>query len=51
MSGRFVWSSTSDVIGRKRIYMMYLGVGAVLYAVLARVGEHRRSACSSPSPS
>ncbi|MEH3077974.1 MAG: OFA family MFS transporter [Quadrisphaera sp.] len=31
MAGRFVWSSTSDVIGRKRIYMLYLGVGAVLY--------------------
>jgi MFS family permease len=31
MAGRFVWSSTSDVIGRKRIYMVYLGVGAVLY--------------------
>ncbi|WP_250447273.1 OFA family MFS transporter [Actinotalea sp. C106] len=35
MAGRFVWSSTSDVLGRKRIYVMYLGVGAALYAVLA----------------
>jgi MFS family permease len=35
MSGRFIWSSTSDVMGRKRIYMMYLGVGALLYASLA----------------
>jgi methylenetetrahydrofolate--tRNA-(uracil-5-)-methyltransferase len=31
MGGRFVWSSTSDFIGRKPIYMVYLGVGAVLY--------------------
>ena len=39
MSGRFAWSATSDVTGRKRIYMMYLGVGAVLYTVLALAGS------------
>ncbi|WP_104181295.1 OFA family MFS transporter [Arthrobacter sp. B0490] len=39
MGGRFVWSTTSDLIGRKRIYMVYLGVGAVLYAVLALAGS------------
>ena len=39
MAGRIVWSSTSDVIGRKRIYMVYLGVGAVLYTVLALFGS------------
>ncbi len=39
MSGRFVWSSTSDKTGRKRIYMMYLGLGALLYAVLAAYGN------------
>ncbi|MGX5358680.1 OFA family MFS transporter [Kocuria sp. KH4] len=38
MGGRFVWSTTSDIVGRKRIYMIYLGVGAVLYAVLALFG-------------
>jgi MFS family permease len=38
MSGRFIWSSTSDVIGRKPIYMMYLGVGAILYFILASSG-------------
>jgi MFS family permease len=38
MSGRFIWSSTSDVIGRKPIYMGYLGIGAVLYFVLASWG-------------
>ena len=39
MAGRFVWSSTSDVIGRKPIYMVYLGVGIVLYVVLALAGS------------
>ncbi|WP_372699614.1 OFA family MFS transporter [Arthrobacter sp. JSM 101049] len=38
MAGRFAWSSTSDVIGRKNIYMLYLGVGAVLYVILAFFG-------------
>jgi MFS family permease len=39
MAGRFVWSSTSDVIGRKPIYLIYLGVGMILYALLALVGS------------
>jgi MFS family permease len=39
MAGRFVWSSTSDVLGRKPIYMVYLGVGMILYALLALVGS------------
>ena len=39
MGGRFVWSSTSDFIGRKPIYMVYLGVGMVLYVLLATVGS------------
>ncbi|MFI5841485.1 OFA family MFS transporter [Catenuloplanes sp. NPDC051500] len=39
MAGRFVWSSTSDLIGRKPIYMLYLGLGMVLYATLAAVGN------------
>ncbi|MGH3350622.1 MAG: OFA family MFS transporter [Nocardioides sp.] len=39
MGGRFIWSSTSDIIGRKPIYMMYLGVGLVLYLLLATVGH------------
>ena len=40
MAGRFVWSSTSDVLGRKPIYMGYLGVGMVLYALLALAGHN-----------
>ncbi|MEI4270360.1 OFA family MFS transporter [Klenkia sp. LSe6-5] len=39
MAGRFVWSSTSDVIGRKGIYMVYLGLGLVLYVLLATAGS------------
>lgn len=39
MGGRFVWSSTSDIVGRKRIYMLYLGAGAALYAVLSLFGS------------
>ncbi|BDZ58080.1 OFA family MFS transporter [Barrientosiimonas endolithica] len=39
MLGRFAWSTTSDIIGRRRTYMMYLGVGAVMYALLATIGN------------
>jgi MFS family permease len=39
MAGRFGWSSTSDVIGRKPIYMLYLGGGLVVYVLLATVGS------------
>ena len=39
MGGRFAWSSTSDVVGRKPIYMAYLGIGIVLYALLALAGH------------
>ncbi|OLT41228.1 MFS transporter [Serinicoccus sp. CNJ-927] len=39
MAGRIVWSSTSDVIGRKPTYMLYLGVGAALYLGVATFGR------------
>jgi MFS family permease len=39
MGGRFVWSTTSDYIGRKPMYMIYLGVGMILYVLLATVGS------------
>lgn len=32
--GRFFWSSLSDKTGRKTIYMVYLGLGVVLYALI-----------------
>ena len=38
MAGRFVWSSTSDIIGRKRIYVVYLGVGLVAYLGVVLLG-------------
>jgi MFS family permease len=34
LAGRFFWSSLSDVIGRKGTYMIYLGLGMVLYALV-----------------
>ena len=37
--GRFFWASLSDYIGRKPIYMVYLGVGIVLYVLLALTGS------------
>ncbi len=39
LAGRFVWSSTSDIVGRKNIYVMYLGVGIILYTLLAFQGS------------
>ncbi|WP_163512327.1 OFA family MFS transporter [Fodinicola acaciae] len=39
MGGRILWSTTSDLIGRKPMYMIYLGVGIVLYLVLAFAGH------------
>ncbi|WP_338681091.1 OFA family MFS transporter [Streptomyces acidiscabies] len=39
MAGRIGWSSTSDLIGRKNIYRVYLGVGAVMYALIAGFGD------------
>ncbi|MFD3683979.1 OFA family MFS transporter [Nocardiopsis sp. NPDC058631] len=38
MLGRFVWSSTSDALGRKRTYIGYLGIGCVLYLLIAVAG-------------
>lgn len=34
MGGRFIWSSTSDLTGRKAVYCIYFILGAVLYALL-----------------
>ena len=45
MAGRFVWSSLSDVIGRKPTYMMYLGVG------LRPLRPARQLSARSPWPS
>lgn len=39
MAGRIGWSSTSDLIGRKNIYRVYLGVGAVMYLLISQFGD------------
>jgi MFS family permease len=38
MAGRFVWSSFSDVIGRKTTYAIYFALGLVLYATVPWTG-------------
>ncbi len=37
--GRFFWSSVSDFTGRKVIYMIYLGLGCLLYALIPSLGS------------
>ena len=39
MSGRFLWSSLSDILGRRRTYMIYFALGAVLYALVPTAGR------------
>jgi MFS family permease len=38
MAGRVLWSSTSDLIGRRTTYLAYLGGGILLYALVALTG-------------
>jgi MFS family permease len=38
MAGRFVWSSLSDVIGRKITYAIYFALGLALYATVPWTG-------------
>lgn len=39
MLGRFLWSSTSDIIGRRKTYLIFFGVGAALYGCLPVLGR------------
>ena len=39
MAGRFVWSSLSDYIGRKNVYIIYLLLGAILYGLIPISGH------------
>ena len=39
MIGRFIWSSTSDKIGRKPTYMIFFALGAVLYFSVPTAGR------------
>lgn len=34
LGGRFLWSSVSDITGRKLVYAIYFILGAILYAIL-----------------
>jgi MFS family permease len=39
MAGRFIWSSTSDYIGRRSTYMVFFTLGIVLYAAIPSIGH------------
>ena len=39
MLGRFFWSSTSDYIGRKNVYFIYLLLGSLLYFLIPVAGR------------
>ncbi len=39
MAGRIVWSSTSDLIGRKLTYCIFFALGAALYALTPQTGK------------
>ncbi|MER5945530.1 OFA family MFS transporter [Streptomyces sp. NPDC001904] len=39
MAGRIGWSSTSDLVGRKNVYRLYLGAGALMYLLIALWGD------------
>ncbi|MGH9914642.1 MAG: OFA family MFS transporter, partial [Pyrinomonadaceae bacterium] len=38
IAGRFFWSSLSDYIGRRNVYMIYFALGAILYALVPSLG-------------
>ena len=39
MLGRFVWSSVSDYLGRKRTYIVFFGLGILLYPLIPAIGK------------
>ena len=39
MAGRFFWSSISDKIGRKNVYMVFFVLGSLLYFAIPTLGE------------
>lgn len=39
MAGRFFWASVSDYIGRKRTYVIFFGLGMLLYALIPTAGN------------
>ena len=47
MGGRFVWASTSDLIGRKNTYFVFFALGFVLYSLVPYFGGAAICRCSS----
>ncbi len=39
MGGRFFWASVSDYIGRRNTYLVFFGLGIVLYALVPTLGH------------
>jgi MFS family permease len=39
MAGRFIWSSTSDYIGRRNTYFVYFLLGIALYALVPTIAQ------------
>jgi len=39
MAGRIFWASTSDYLGRRNTYMVFFGLGIVLYALVPTAGQ------------
>ncbi|MFN5863473.1 MAG: OFA family MFS transporter, partial [Pseudanabaena sp.] len=39
MLGRFFWSSVSDYLGRKRTYIVFFGLGILLYPLIPVIGH------------
>jgi MFS family permease len=39
MGGRFFWSSLSDRLGRQKTYLIFFGLGLVLYALIPTTGK------------
>jgi len=39
MAGRFFWASTSDYIGRKNTYFVFMVLGFILYCTVPRMGS------------
>jgi MFS family permease len=39
MAGRIFWASTSDYLGRRNTYMVFFGLGIILYALVPTTGQ------------
>ena len=44
MVGRFLWSSSSDYLGRKGTYMIFFGLGTILYLLVPYLGRQENVA-------